>query len=295
MTIPVSDLQGLNEIAILDFFSIELVENLHYIPRNKTYDYSQTGFDITIGGNIHFASGTGLHQSPAVGDLVNLAFTGNENMIDGYYTISSVGTNQHNNVISFNVKSLISQNVSTVTDGVTYKQSNTNPPLPITYLFHNGVNLKDSQSVVWQGNTYEKYPCSAEGYTYSTNGALPRPKIKFSNSFGTITSFFKQYNIFQIGNFFCPINLGGAKITRHRTLAKHLDNINFLDNINPYGTPDPTAEFDKEIYFVERMISEDRDVVGFELVSTFDLVGVSAPSKLANEDDFPGIGRFINA
>ena len=43
------------------------------------------------------------------------------------------------------------------------------------------------------------------------------------------------------------------------------------------------------------MISEDRDVVGFELVSTFDLIGVTAPSKLANEDDFPGIGRFINA
>ena len=293
MTIPVSDLQGLNEIAILDFFSIELVENLHYIPNNKTYDYSQNGFDITIGENIFFH--TSLHQDPAVGDLVNLAFTGNENMIDGYYTISSVGTDQFNNVISFNVKSLISQNVSTVTDGATYKQSNTNPPLPITYLFHNGVNLKDSQSVVWQGNTYEKYPCSAEGYTYSTNGALPRPKIKFSNAFGTITSFFKQYNIFQIGDFFCPINLGGAKITRHRTLAKHLDSVNFLDNINPYGTPDPTAEFEKEIYFIERMISEDRDVVGFELVSTFDLVGVSAPSKLANEDDFPGIGRFINA
>ena len=290
MTIPVTDLQGLDKIAILDFFSIELVENLHYIPNNKTFDYSQNGFDITI-----FIGLFSLHQEPAVGDLVNLAFTGNENMIDGYYTISSVGLNQFNNVISFNVKSLISQNVSTVTDGVTYKQSNTNPPLPITYLFHNGVNLKDSQSVVWQGNTYEKYPCSAEGYTYSTNGALPRPKIKFSNAFGTITSFFKQYNIFQIGDFFCPINLGGAKITRHRTLAKHLDSVNFLDNINPYGTPDSTAEFNKEIYFVERMISEDRDVVGFELVSTFDLVGVSAPSKLANEDDFPGIGRFINA
>ena len=178
---------------------------------------------------------------------------------------------------------------------MTFKQSNTTPPVPITYLFHNGVNLKDSQSVVWQGNTYVKYPCSAEGYAYSTNGALPRPKIKFSNAFGTITSFFKQYNIFQIGDFSCPINLGGAKITRHRTLAKFLDSINFFDNTNPFGTPDPTAEFEKEIYFIERMISEDRNVVGFELVSTFDLIGVTAPSKLANEDDFPGIGRFINA
>ena len=106
--------------------------------------------------------------------------------------------------------------------------------------------------------------------------------------------FLKLYNIFKIGDFSCPINFGGAKITRHRTLAKHLDSINFLNNINPLGTPNPSAEFDKEIYYVERMISEDRDVVGFELISTFDLIGVNAPSKLANEEDFPGIGRFIN-
>ena len=290
MTIPVTDLQGLNKIAILDFFSIELVENLHYIPNNIDMNYEQSGNVITI-------TAPNTNAMPSVGDLVNLKFkellaNGNEaeNMIDTFYTVVTKPSNT-----TFTVKSLTSQTVSSQTNGVTFKQSNTTPPVPITYLFHNGVNLKDSQSVVWQGNTYEKYPCTAEGYAYSTNGALPRPKIKFSNAFGTITSFFKQYNIFQIGDFVCPINLGGAKITRHRTLAKFLDSINFFDNTNPYGTPDPTAEFDKEIYFVERMISEDRNVVGFELVSTFDLIGVTAPSKLANEDDFPGIGRFINA
>ena len=281
MTIPVSDLQGLDKIAILDFFSIELVENLHYIPNNKLMNYSQQNFDISI------VNTSGI-TTPTVGDLVNLVFTGNANMIDGYYTVfDQSGT-------TFKVKSLISQNVSSQTNGVTFKQSNTTPPLPITYLFHSGVNLKDSQSVVWQGNTYDKYPCEAEGYTYSTNGALPRPKIKFANAFGTITTFLKSYNIFKIGDFSCPINFGGAKITRHRTLAKHLDSINFLNNINPFGTPNPSAEFEKEIYYVERMISEDKDVVGFELVSTFDLIGVTAPSKLANEEDFPGIGRFIN-
>ncbi len=283
MTIPVSDLQGLDNIAILDFFSIELVENLHYIPNNKLMNYSQQNFEISI------VNTSGI-TTPTVGDLVNLVFTGNANMIDGYYTVfDQSGT-------TFKVKSLISQNVSSQTNGVTFKQSNTTPPLPITYLFHSGVNLKDSQSVVWQGNTYDKYPCEAEGYTYSTNGALPRPKIRFANAFGTITSFLKSYNIFKIGDFSCPINFGGAKITRHRTLAKHLDNINFLNNVNPYNDndPNPSAEFEKEIYYVERMISEDKDVVGFELVSTFDLIGVTAPSKLANEEDFPGIGRFIN-
>ena len=291
MTIPVSDLQGLNNIAILDFFSIELVENLHYIPNNIDMDYAQSGNVITI-------TAPNTNSMPSVGDLVNLKFkellaNGNEaeNMIDTFYTVVTKPS-----ATTFTVKSLTSQTVSSQTNGVTFKQSNTTPPLPITYLFHSGVNLKDSQSVVWQGNTYEKYPCEAEGYTYSTNGALPRPKIKFANAFGTITSFLKSYNIFKIGDFSCPINFGGAKITRHRTLAKHLDNINFLNNVNPYNDndPNPSAEFEKEIYYVERMISEDKDIVGFELVSTFDLIGVTAPSKLANEEDFPGIGRFIN-
>ena len=289
MSIPVSDLQGLNNISILDFFSIELVENLHYIPNNIDMNYAQSGDVITI-------TAPNTNSMPSVGDLVNLKFkellaNGNEaeNMIDTFYTVVTKPS-----TTTFTVKSLTSQTVSSQTNGVTFKQSNTTPPLPITYLFHSGVNLKDSQSVVWQGNTYDKYPCEAEGYTYSTNGALPRPKIKFANAFGTITSFLKSYNIFKIGDFSCPINFGGAKITRHRTLAKHLDSINFLDNINPFGTPNPSAEFDKEIYYVERMISEDRDVVGFELISTFDLIGVNAPSKLANEEDFPGIGRFIN-
>ena len=58
---------------------------------------------------------------------------------------------------------------------------------------------------------------------------------------------------------------------------------------------DPSAELPKEIYFIERKILENRDVVQFELVSTFDLVGISAPKKLATREDFIGIGTFVNA
>ena len=289
MTIPVSDLQELNNISIIEMYSLELQPNLHYVPADIVMDYEQSGNVITI-------TAPDASSMPSVGDLVNLKFeellaNGNEavNMIDTFYTVATVPS-----TTTFTVKSLTSQSVSNQTDRVTFKKSSTN--VPITFLFYSGVNLKDSQSIVWQGNTYDKFPCSAEGYTYSTNGALPRPKIAFSNIFGNITSFLDTYNIFNVGGFNCPINLGGAKLIRHRTLAKHLDNINFLNNVNPYNDndPDPSAEFDKEIYFVERLISEDREIASFELISTFDLIGVNAPSKLATVHDFPGIGKFIN-
>ena len=48
---------------------------------------------------------------------------------------------------------------------------------------------------------------------------------------------------------------------------------------NPFGTPDPTAEFPREIYFVDRKSAENRNVVEFELASAFDMVGVRAPKR----------------
>jgi len=62
---------------------------------------------------------------------------------------------------------------------------------------------------------------------------------------------------------------------------------------NPYGTPDPTAEFPKEIYFLDRKISENRDVVQWEAISALDLVNVKLPKRIATRDIFPGIGTFV--
>ena len=51
----------------------------------------------------------------------------------------------------------------------------------------------------------------------------------------------------------------------------------------------------REIYYIERKIVENRDVVQFELVSTFDLIGIFAPKKLVTRADFPLVGTFTNA
>ena len=85
----------------------------------------------------------------------------------------------------------------------------------------------------------------------------------------------------------------GATVTRIRTLARFLDAANFPGNSNPFGTPDPDAEFPREIYTIDRKASENRDVVEFELAAAFDLVGVRAPKRQCTRDLFPSLGSFV--
>jgi lambda family phage minor tail protein L len=138
-----------------------------------------------------------------------------------------------------------------------------------TYRFHAGTNLKSNGSLVWNANSYQRIPVEAEGFEYSGNGQLPRPKVRVSNILGTITALLQTL----------PNGLEGAKVTRIRTLARYIDAVNFPGDTNPYGTPDPTAEFPREIYYIDRKTIETRDVVEFELGATFDLAGVRAPKR----------------
>ncbi len=63
--------------------------------------------------------------------------------------------------------------------------------------------------------------------------------------------------------------------------------------INPLGTPDPTAEFPQEIYKIDRKSAENREVVSFELAAVFDLAGIRAPKRQCTRTEFPSIGTFI--
>ena len=63
---------------------------------------------------------------------------------------------------------------------------------------------------------------------------------------------------------------------------------------NPFGTPDPTAEFPQEIYFLDRKVTENKNVVTWEAQSALDLVNVKLPKRIATKDLFPGIGGFLS-
>jgi lambda family phage minor tail protein L len=138
-----------------------------------------------------------------------------------------------------------------------------------TYRFHAGVNTNNNQNIVWAGEEYLRFPIEAEGFEYSGQGQLPRPKLRVSNIFGTITALLLTL----------PSGIEGAKVTRIRTLARYIDGINFPGGTNPYGTPDPTAEFPREVFYIDRKAVETRDVIEFELAAVFDLIGVRAPKR----------------
>jgi len=160
------------------------------------------------------------------------------------------------------------------------------------YRFHAGTNnLSSYGNIFWKGNEYLRFPVEADGFEYSGQGQLPRPKIRISNIFGTITAILLTL----------PNGLEGAKLTRLRTLARYLDPINFPPSGDALLTEDgfyllledsgkilieatnasadETAEFPQEIYYIDRKTAENRDVVEFEMVSAMDLAGVRAPKR----------------
>ena len=148
-----------------------------------------------------------------------------------------------------------------------------------THYFFNGVNQKTTTGqIVFAGNTYIALPIEAAGFEYKGDGSLPRPSMTIANTDSFVSAILLAVNETTPGN-----DLTGAKLTRIRTLSRFLDATNFDNNTNPYGTPDPTStgEMPREVYFVDRKTTENRDFVSFELASVFDMEGVTAPRRIA--------------
>ena len=174
------------------------------------------------------------------------------------------------------------------------------------YYFHNGTNNNENSNVIFDNIEYTKMPIEADGFEF--NGKqLPRPRLTISNILGTFTTILLTL----------PQGLEGAKVTRIRTLERYIDNTNFtggqilLENgsnllledgsaidmesgLNPFGTPDPTATFPNEIYYIDRKVTENRDIIQFELTASFDLDGVRLPKPQVLPADFPGVGTFFS-
>lgn len=142
-----------------------------------------------------------------------------------------------------------------------------------------------SSGVIWGGQLYTAYPMTAEGFEWNGTGTLPRPTVKVSNHFRVITQLMAQVNQTTPGN-----DLNGAKFVRRRTLAKYLDAANFFpDGIVTSSSeyyqlgwglsPNPDIEFPADIYFIDRLTAETRDVVEFELAASMDLHGIRAPKR----------------
>jgi len=154
------------------------------------------------------------------------------------------------------------------------------------YRFHSGTNLDANGEIIFAGNSYLRFPIQATGFAYQ-RGQLPRPKVTISNATGFISAILVSVNQVTVGN-----DLTGSTFTRIRTMAKFIDAVNFSGGSNPFGTPDPTAEFKRQIFIVDRKSSENREIVEFELAAATDMAGVRAPKRQCTRALFPSIGTF---
>nr|BAR23299.1 putative phage minor tail protein L [uncultured Mediterranean phage uvMED] len=160
------------------------------------------------------------------------------------------------------------------------------------YYFHAGRNRKttlpagsddilDAYSIKYGGTPYIPLPVEASGFEFNGDGTLPRPSIRFANLQSQITALLLGINQITPGN-----DLSGARVKRIRTLSRFLDSDNWENGVNPYGNPDSgaNAQFPPEIYYIDRKVSENRDFVEFELVSSFDMPNTKAPRRLVMQN-----------
>ena len=146
-----------------------------------------------------------------------------------------------------------------------------------TFYYHAGTNDLTAD-VVFQGITYSAAPIEVDGFELTSKGALPRPTMRIANATGAISALLLAYNPLQ------------AKVTRIRTCKKFLDSVNFVGGVNP--TADPTAKFEDQIWYIDRISKENIQLVEFELISKLDLTNLQLPGRQV-QDYCPWVYRGV--
>jgi len=147
------------------------------------------------------------------------------------------------------------------------------PTLPTNERFVRFCNwvVADGQPVSFASQVYTAIPYKASGFTYQTEGVPPSPSLTISNIGLEFTGLVNEWN-----------DLIGAKLTRRRVLARHLDG---------GSTPDGTAQWPDETWYIQQKESEGKLLVTFKLSTAFDLDGVMLPRRRALRYTCPWIYR----
>ena len=88
-------------------------------------------------------------------------------------------------------------------------------------------------------------------------------------------------------------NMGNTITMNNPNTIQQTSSITSTSQSNPYGTPDPTAEYPQEIYKIDRKSAENRAIVQFELAASFDLANIRIPLRVCTRELFPSIGTFL--
>ena len=196
---------------------------------------------------------------------------------------------------SLNPSSLIELFTLQLVEGTHYATGNPDN-VPTIFRFHAGTSMNSNANIIWQGNTYQKFPIDAEGFEFSGRGQIPRPQLIMSNLGGISRSgaVLSVTDLLIIVNLTTPHNdLLGATVTRLLVLASSLDNANFSSGSNPFGTPN-SNELPQEIYVIDRKMAENRNLVQFELTAANDTQNKRVPARQVTRTEFPAVGTFVN-
>ncbi len=147
------------------------------------------------------------------------------------------------------------------------------------------IKLRDREG----GNTIREYhviPASLTGLEFKAGGPLPQPKLKIANVLRTAdtTSLAGALGTAKYEDIL------GFKFYRRRTLKKYLYNVD--------TSSDPATEFASDMYYLDRIDSENPQEVTFTLVSPFDLSGVTLPRRTIIGNmcpwEYQGAGDHLN-
>lgn len=96
--------------------------------------------------------------------------------------------------------------------------------------------------------------------------------------------------------YYCTVHgngMGNTITMNNPNTIQQQTSVTSTSQSNPYGTPDPTAEYPQEIYKIDRKSAENRAVVQFELAASFDLANIRIPLRVCTKELFPSIGTFM--
>lgn len=123
-----------------------------------------------------------------------------------------------------------------------------------------------SIAIQYDGNNYVPIQVEATGFEWTSQGQLPQPHVRIS-AVGLAAAVISALDTFD--------DLVGAKFTRIRTFERYLDN---------GSEPDTTQIYPKEIYRIARKTNQSRDILEFDLQSSFDQQGTMLPRRDALRD-----------
>lgn len=117
---------------------------------------------------------------------------------------------------------------------------------------------------------YKAIPIEFRGNEIKGDGSqLPRPKVIIGNPNGIVSYYLSQTD-----------GLYKAKLTRTRVFAKFLSGETWGEGAeNPLGYHDPEQSTASDVYYVNKIASENKEYVEIELSSILDLEGVVLPRR----------------